>query len=94
MYKRQGYEGFAVGAGNMSREQALTYLDESMRQIAKLCGYNAFMPGNKLLVPFSNAADIGKAFSNAWKVFDGKERPWEMCIRDRWSAGSPGKAPP
>ena len=50
---------------------------EGMRQIAKLCGYNAFMPGNNLLVPFSNAADIGKAFSNAWKVFDGKERPWE-----------------
>ncbi|WP_418178197.1 hypothetical protein [Akkermansia sp.] len=50
---------------------------EGMRQIAKLCGYNAFMPGNNLLVPFSNAADIGKAFSNAWKVFDGKERPWD-----------------
>ncbi|MBS5507603.1 MAG: hypothetical protein KHX31_03115 [Akkermansia sp.] len=50
---------------------------EGMRQLAKLCGYNAFMPGNNLLVPFSNAADIGKAFSNAWKVFDGKERPWE-----------------
>ena len=29
----QGYEGFAVGAGNMSREQALTYLEESMRQL-------------------------------------------------------------
>jgi len=50
---------------------------EGVRQLAKLCGYNAFMPGNNLLVPFSNAADIGKAFSNAWKVFDGKERPWE-----------------
>lgn len=50
---------------------------EGMRQLAMLCGYNAFMPGNNLLVPFSNAADIGKAFSNAWKVFDGKERPWE-----------------
>lgn len=50
---------------------------EGMRQLAKLCGYNAFMPGNNLLVPFSNAADVGKAFSNAWKVFDGKERPWE-----------------
>lgn len=50
---------------------------EGVRQLAKLCGYHAFMPGNNLLVPFSNAADIGKAFSNAWKVFDGKERPWE-----------------
>ena len=50
---------------------------EGMRHIAKLCGYNAFMPGNNLLVPFSKAADIGKAFSNAWKVFDGKERPWD-----------------
>lgn len=50
---------------------------EGVRQLAKLCGYNAFMPGNNLLVPFSNAADIGKAFSNAWKVLDGKERPWE-----------------
>lgn len=50
---------------------------EGVRQLAKVCGYNAFMPGNNLLVPFSNAADIGKAFSNAWKVFDGKERPWE-----------------
>lgn len=50
---------------------------ERVRQLAKLCGYHAFMPGNNLLVPFSNAADIGKAFSNAWKVFDGKERPWE-----------------
>lgn len=50
---------------------------EGVRQLAELCGYNAFMPGNNLLVPFSNAADIGKAFSNAWKVFDGKERPWE-----------------
>lgn len=50
---------------------------EGVRQLAKLCGYNAFMPGNNLLVPFSNAADIGKAFSHAWKVFDGKERPWE-----------------
>lgn len=50
---------------------------EGVRQLAKLCGYHAFMPGNNLLVPFSNAADIGKAFSNAWKLFDGKERPWE-----------------
>lgn len=50
---------------------------EGVRQLAKLCGYHTFMPGNNLLVPFSNAADIGKAFSNAWKVFDGKERPWE-----------------
>lgn len=50
---------------------------DGARQIAKLCGYHAFMPGNNLLVPFSNAADIGKAFSNAWKLFDGKERPWE-----------------
>lgn len=50
---------------------------EGVRQLAKLCGYHAFMPGNNLLVPFSNAADIGKAFSNAWKVFDGKERSWE-----------------
>lgn len=50
---------------------------EGVRQLAKLCGYNAFMPGNNLLVPFSNAADIGKAFSRAWMVFDGKERPWE-----------------
>lgn len=50
---------------------------EGVRQLAKLCGYHAFMPGNNLLVPFSNAADIGKAFSNAWKVFDGKKRPWE-----------------
>lgn len=50
---------------------------EGVRQLAKLCGYNAFMPGNNLLVPFSNAADVGKAFSHAWKVFDGKERPWE-----------------
>ncbi len=30
----QGYEGFAVGAGNMSREQALAYLGESMSQLA------------------------------------------------------------
>nr|DAR07670.1 MAG TPA: PolyVal ADP-Ribosyltransferase [Caudoviricetes sp.] len=30
----QGYEGFAVGAGNMSREQALAYLGESMNQLA------------------------------------------------------------
>ena len=30
----QGYEGFAVGAGNMSREQALAYLRESMSQLA------------------------------------------------------------
>ena len=29
----QGYEGFAVGAGNMSREQALAYLSESMNQL-------------------------------------------------------------
>ena len=50
---------------------------EGVRQLAKLCGYHAFMPGNNLLVPFSNAADIGKAFSNAWKLFDDKERPWE-----------------
>lgn len=50
---------------------------EGVRQLAKLCGYHAFMPGNNLLVPFSNAADIGKAFSNAWKLFDGKERSWE-----------------
>ena len=30
----QGYEGFAQGAGNMSREQALAYLGESMSQLA------------------------------------------------------------
>ncbi len=30
----QGYEGFAVGAGNMSREQALAYLGESISQLA------------------------------------------------------------
>ena len=30
----QGYERFAVGAGNMSREQALAYLGESMSQLA------------------------------------------------------------
>lgn len=30
----QGYEGFARGAGNMSREQALAYLGESMSQLA------------------------------------------------------------
>ena len=30
----QGYEGFAQGAGNMSREQALAYLRESMSQLA------------------------------------------------------------
>lgn len=29
----QWYEGFAVGAGNMSREQALAYLSESMNQL-------------------------------------------------------------
>lgn len=29
----QGYEGFALGAGNMSREQALAYLGESMKQL-------------------------------------------------------------
>ena len=30
----QGYERFAVGAGNMSREKALAYLGESMSQLA------------------------------------------------------------
>ena len=30
----QGYEGFAQGAGSMSREQALAYLGESMSQLA------------------------------------------------------------
>lgn len=30
----QGYEGFARGAGSMSREQALAYLGESMSQLA------------------------------------------------------------
>lgn len=30
----QGYEGFAQGAGRMSREQALAYLGESMSQLA------------------------------------------------------------
>ena len=30
----QGYEGFAQGAGNMNREQALAYLRESMSQLA------------------------------------------------------------
>ena len=57
---------------------------EGVRQLAKLCGYHTFMPGNNLLEPFSNAADIGKAFSNAWKVFDGKERPWVLTLQPAW----------